>query len=99
MKGPHGRAALRLRLVGDCGPGPDISGACRAGMVPASETGAGSMPQSLNLAHARGWNLATTLLVCIVVFRAGDGKFAVMPSSEYDGDPAAIVHVFDPFEI
>jgi len=57
------------------------------------------MPQSLTLAHARGWNLATTLLVCIVVFRAGDGEFGVMPSSEYDGDPAAIVHVFDPFEI
>jgi len=32
-------------------------------------------------------------------FCASDGEFGVMPSSEYDGDPAAIIHVFDPFEI
>src|SRR3546814_9642630 len=37
VKGPlRERAALRLRLRGDRGPAPDASGACRAGMVPAS---------------------------------------------------------------
>ena len=55
------------------------------------------MSQALKTAHARGWNLATTLMVCIVVFQAGNGEFGVMPTTEYDGDPSAIVHEFDPF--
>jgi hypothetical protein len=40
--------------------------ACRAGMVPASKAGAGTMSQALSIAHARGWNLATRLMVCIM---------------------------------
>jgi hypothetical protein len=66
-------------------------------MVPASKTGAGTMSQALSIAHARGWNLATTLMVCITVFHAGNGEYGVMPSAEYDGDPATIIHEFDPF--
>jgi len=31
-------------------------------------------------------------MVCITVFHAGDDDYGVMPSAEYDGDPAAIVH-------
>ncbi len=50
------------------------------------------------LAFANAWNLATTLMVCVVVFRAGAGAYAVMESTEYDGDPAAILVEFDPFE-
>lgn len=50
------------------------------------------------LAFANGWNLAATLMVCVVVFRAGAGAYGVMESTEYDGDPAAILHEFDPFE-
>lgn len=57
------------------------------------------MSQSLKLANMRGWNLATTLMICIVVFQAGNGEFGVMPTAEYDGDPAAILHDYDPFEI
>lgn len=56
------------------------------------------MSQTLSVAHARGWNLATTLMVCITVFHAGNGEYGVMPSSEYDGDPATIIHEFDPFQ-
>ena len=56
------------------------------------------MSQALSNAHACGWNLATTLMVCIVVFQAGNGEFGVMPSAEYDGDEAAIIHEFDPFQ-
>src|SRR3546814_15110400 len=37
------RAAFRLRLRGDRGHASDTSGACRAGMVPASETGAANV--------------------------------------------------------
>ncbi|MET4601015.1 hypothetical protein ABIB90_000466 [Bradyrhizobium sp. JR4.1] len=54
------------------------------------------MPQAL--AFANGWNLATTLMVCVVVFQSGTGAYGVMPSGEYDGDPAAIIHEFDPFQ-
>jgi hypothetical protein len=67
-------------------------------MVPASKTGARTMSQALSIAHARGWNLATTLMVCITVFHAGSGKYGVMPSVEYDGEPATIIHEFDPFQ-
>jgi hypothetical protein len=67
-------------------------------MVPASKTGAGTMSQALSIAHARGWNLAITLMVCIMVFHAGNGEYGVMPSTEYDGDPATIIHEFDPFQ-
>ena len=51
----------------------------------------------LNLAQACAWNLATTLMVSIVIFQAGDGSIGVMPAGEYDGELAAIVHEVDPF--
>ena len=53
---------------------------------------------SLNDAHAFAFSLATTLMVAIVIFRAGDGSLSVVPANEYDGDPAAIIHEFDPFQ-
>lgn len=52
---------------------------------------------SLNDAHAFAFSLATTLMVVIVVFKAGDGTTGVMPASEYDGDPSAIIREVDPF--
>ena len=52
---------------------------------------------SLNQAHAFAFSLATTLMVSIVIFQAGDGTMGVMPAGEYDGDFAAIVHEVDPF--
>jgi hypothetical protein len=50
------------------------------------------------LAFANGWDLATTLMVCVVVFLADTGAFGVMPSAEYEGDPSAVIHEFDPFQ-
>ena len=41
--------------------------------------------------------LATSLMVAIIIFKAGDGSFSVVPASEYDGDVASIVHEIDPF--
>ena len=55
------------------------------------------MSQALSTAYARGWNLATILMVCVIIFQAGDGEFGVMPTSEYDGDLDFVVHEFDPF--
>lgn len=52
---------------------------------------------SRNDAHAFALSLATTLMVAIVTFQAGDGSLSVMPASEYDGDTAAIIHEIDPF--
>lgn len=51
------------------------------------------------LAFANGWNLATTLMVCVVVFHADGGNFGVMTAAEYDGDPSAVIHDYDPWEI
>ena len=63
-------------------------------MVPAS---AQEPDQCLKtLAFANGWNLAITLMVCVVVFHADAGNFGVMLAAEYDGDPAAVIHEFDP---
>ncbi len=56
------------------------------------------MPQALVIAQARAWNLATTLLVYVIVFKAGDG-FGFMPTSEYDGDLDEVVHDYDPWAI
>ncbi len=53
---------------------------------------------SLNDAHAFAFSLATTLMVAIVIFQAGDGSLSVIPANEYDGDTAAIIHEFDPFQ-
>jgi hypothetical protein len=52
---------------------------------------------SLNQAHAYAFSLATTLMVSIVIFQAGDGTMGVMPAGEYDGDFPAIIHEVDPF--
>ena len=53
---------------------------------------------SQSLAFANGWSLATTLMVCVVIFQAGAGEYGVMPAAEYDGDEAAVMHEFDPFQ-
>ena len=51
---------------------------------------------SLTDAQAFAFSLATTLMVAIVIFRAGDGTLSVVPSNEFDGD-AEIVAEIDPF--
>jgi hypothetical protein len=55
------------------------------------------MSQNLRAAQRRAWNLATTLMVPVTLFKTG-GEFGVMPSSEFDGDPDAVVHEYDPFD-
>ena len=55
------------------------------------------MSEALTLALANGYSLANTLMVCVVVFRASLGQYGAMGTSEYDGDPEAIVHEYDPF--
>lgn len=51
---------------------------------------------SLTLAQACAWNLATTLMVCVVLIATTDG-YSVMPSAEFDGDLDCVVHEYDPF--
>ena len=53
---------------------------------------------SLSLAQRNAWSLAKTLMVCVTLFKAGSG-YSVAPTSEFDGDPASVVHDYDPFEI
>jgi hypothetical protein len=48
-------------------------------------------------AQAFAFSLAATLLVAIVVFRAGDGSLSVVPANEFDGDDAQILVEIDPF--
>ncbi len=51
---------------------------------------------SFHDAHAFAFSLATTLMVAIVIFRAGDGTHSVTPITEFDGD-AEVVEEIDPF--
>ena len=53
---------------------------------------------SFNDAHAFAFSLATTLLVTIVIFKAGDGTHSVTPANEFDGD-AEVVAEIDPFAL
>jgi hypothetical protein len=52
---------------------------------------------SLEIAQSHAWNLARTLMTCIVVVRIGDHLFGVVESREFDGDAASIIHEYDPF--
>ena len=51
---------------------------------------------TLPIAQGLAWSLATSLMACVVLFRAGPG-YGVMPADEFDGDPAAIVTEYDPW--
>lgn len=51
---------------------------------------------SFPLASAFAASLATTLMAVIVIFRAGDGTFSVVPEAEFDGE-AEIAAEIDPF--
>jgi hypothetical protein len=50
----------------------------------------------LSLAQRNAWSLARTLMVCITVFKAGSG-YGVVPSADFDGDPATVLHEYDPW--
>ncbi len=52
---------------------------------------------SLEIAQSHAWNLAQTLMTCIVVFRIGDHLFGVVEAREFDGDADSVVREYDPF--
>lgn len=54
------------------------------------------MSTNLKLAQRCALHLARSLMVCVVLFRS-DGGYGVMTADEYDGDPSAIIHEYDPF--
>jgi hypothetical protein len=51
---------------------------------------------SLSQAHAFAYSLAATLMVVMVIFRAGDGTHGVVPAAEFDHDAEVLVEI-DPF--
>jgi hypothetical protein len=51
----------------------------------------------LSLAQSYAWNLARTMMACIVIFRINEQIFGVAEAREYDGDPDSIVREYDPF--
>ena len=55
------------------------------------------MSDNLNLAQQLAWNLATTLMACVTLFRAGAG-YSAMPSADFDGDPELVVREYDPWD-
>lgn len=53
---------------------------------------------SFDAAYDFANSLAGTLMVAIIIFRAGDGTLSVTPRNEFDGD-AEIVAEIDPFAV
>lgn len=55
------------------------------------------MSKSLPLAQEFAWSLATSLMACVTLFST-DGGYGAVPTAEFDGDDAMVVHVYDPWE-
>lgn len=53
------------------------------------------MSNNLPLAQEFAWSLATSLMATL--FRS-EGGYGTMLTSEFDGDPASILHEYDPHE-
>ncbi len=55
------------------------------------------MSNNLPLAQEFAWSLATSLMACVTLFQS-EGGYGAMLTSEFDGDPASILHEYDPHE-
>jgi hypothetical protein len=44
----------------------------------------------IQTAQSFAWNLATSLMTCVILFRTADG-YGALPTLEFDGDPLSIV--------
>ncbi|MBZ0227884.1 MAG: hypothetical protein K8F58_05440, partial [Bauldia sp.] len=76
------------------------AGACRApvarGMVPRRKRREPHMANNLDLAGQVALDLARTLMICVTLFKSELG-YGVVPSDEFDGDPATVIHIYDPY--
>lgn len=54
------------------------------------------MPHNLDIARRYAFDLAKTLMTCVTLFK-GDLGYGVLPSNEFDGDPATIIFEYDPY--
>ena len=52
----------------------------------------------LSLAQSYAWNLARTMMACIVIFKINEQVFGVAEARDYDGDADRIVREYDPFD-
>lgn len=82
---------------GDCRSGQTLRAPVARGMVPRLQR---QEPEPLSYADATAFaaSLATTLMVSIVVFQAGDGTHAACPAAEFDGDDDMVKLELDPWE-
>ena len=54
------------------------------------------MSHNLTLAQEVALDLARTLMVCVTLFE-GELGYGVVLSAEFDGDPATVIYVYDPY--
>lgn len=54
------------------------------------------MANNLDLAGQVALDLARTLMICVTLFKSELG-YGVVPSDEFDGDPATVIHIYDPY--
>src|SRR5690606_21055977 len=84
----------RPRVIAD--PVGHFGRLSRGGWSPASQR---QEPEPMSYADATAFaaSLATTLMVSIIVFQAGDGTHGAMPADEFDGDDEMVKLELDPF--
>lgn len=59
---------------------------------------AGDYIMLLSLAQDHAFELARSLMTCVILFETGCA-YGVMPARDYDGDASRIVCEYDPFEL
>ena len=52
---------------------------------------------NLSIAQEFAWNLATTLMACVTLFKSDTG-YGAMPTAEFDGAPESVIHEYNPWE-
>ena len=55
------------------------------------------MSNNLPLAQEFAYSLAISLMACVTLFRS-EGGYGAVPTAEFEGDDAIVVHVYDPWE-
>ncbi len=51
----------------------------------------------LSIEQEFAWSLVASLMADVTLFRSESG-YGAMPTSEFDGDPASVLHEYDPHE-
>jgi hypothetical protein len=55
------------------------------------------MSHDLSLAQNHAWNLARTLMMPIILFKADNDEYGVLPEDDLDGAEVDALYLYDPY--